>query len=194
MKKLILMLCISFSLISSCTNDDSITNLENAKIQTVLNEKNYDNQKLMYQMLSKQEKHLIWSNKIDILISDSSLNNKQVHLLNDLKNHLNDDLFDKKSNNDQREVFKTIYINNFLNKAKSLFTYEYVYENFFTINGNITLSKIAETKPICSCNKGSIWSCAMGTSTCVRTDKCSFDTDGCGFAGMFECNGNCYNN
>lgn len=194
MKKLILTLGIALSLLSSCTTDDTATNQENSKITSVLKEKNYDTQKLMYLMLSKEEKHQIWEDKLDVLISDSSLNSQQVSLLNDLKNHLNVNLFENKSNNDEREVFKTIYAKDFLNKAKSLFTYEYVYENFFTINGNISLSKIADTKPICSCNKGSMWSCAMGTSTCKSTDKCRNDSDGCGFAGMFECNGNCFNN
>ena len=147
----------------------------------------------MYQMLSKEEKHQIWADKIDVLISDSSLNSQQVSLLRDLKSHLNVTLFENKSNNDEREVFKTIYAKDFLNKAKSLFTYEYVYKNFFTINGNLSLSKSA-TKPVCSCNQTSMWSCAMGTSTCKETDKCRTDSDGCGFLGMFECNGNCFNN
>jgi len=195
MKKLILTLGIVLSLLSSCTtSDDSTTNQENSKISSVLKEKNYDSQKLMYQMLSKNEKHQIWANKIDVLISDSSLNSQQIYLLNDLKNHLNVNIFDNKSNNDEREVFKTIYAKDFLNKAKYLFSYEYVHENFFTINGTSNLMKIADTKPVCSCNQTSIWSCAMNTSTCKSTDKCRTDSDGCGFAGMFECNGNCFNN
>ena len=49
-------------------------------------------------------------------------NNQQVSLLNNLKNQLNVNLFDTKLNIDEREVFKTIYVKDFLNKAKRLFT------------------------------------------------------------------------
>ncbi|WP_396167159.1 bacteriocin fulvocin C-related protein [Flavobacterium sp.] len=194
MKKLILTLGIVLSLLSSCTTDDTVTNQENSKITSVLKEKNYDTQKLMYRMLSKEEKQEIWVDKIDVLISDSSLSGQQVSLLKDLKNHLNVTLFDTKSNNDEREVFKTIYVKDFLNKAKSLFSEDYVYNNFFTISGNNSSSKLYDSKPICSCNQGSMWSCGMATSTCRETDKCRKDSDGCGFATMFECNGNCFNN
>jgi hypothetical protein len=194
MKKLILTLGIVLSLLSSCTTDDTVTNQENSKITSVLKEKNYDTQKLMYRMLSKEEKQEIWVDKIDVLISDSSLSGQQVSLLNDLKNHLNVTLFDTKSNNDEREVFKTVYAKDFLNKAKSLFSYEYVSENFFTINGNLSLAKLADTKPVCSCNQTSIWSCVGINERCKETDKCRKDSDGCGFLGFSECNGNCFNN
>lgn len=194
MKKLILTLAIVLSLSSSCTTEDDTTKQGNSKITSVLKEKNYDTQKIMYRMLSNEEKHQIWEDKLDVLISDSSLNSQQIYLLNDLKNHLNVNLFENKSNNDEREVFKTIYAKDFLNKAKSLFTYEYVSENFFTINGNLSLVKLADTKPVCSCNQTSIWSCVGINERCKETDKCRKDSDGCGFLGFSECNGNCFNN
>lgn len=196
MKKLILTLSIAFMLFCSCTSNDALeTKNSSSRISSVLNEKNYESQKLMYQLLSKEEKHKIWTDKIDILILDSSLSDQQINLLNDLKNHLNNNLFDKTQNNDDREVFKTIYAKDFLSKAKNLFSYKYIYENFFTINGNISLSKTGTPPlPVCSCNQGSIFSCAGISADCKATDKCRNDSDGCGFLGMFECNGNCYLN
>lgn len=194
MKKLIISLGIVVTLFCSCSKDESSKNNTESKINSVLNEKDYESQKLMYQMLSKNEKYQIWTVKMEKLISDSKLNNQQVSLLNNLKNQLNVNLFDTKLNIDEREVFKTIYVKDFLNKAKRLFTKKYVFENFFTINGNANLSKIDYTKPVCSCNQSSIWSCAMGAYTCKETDKCRKDSDGCGFFGLYECNGNCFNN
>ena len=148
----------------------------------------------MYKMLSKEEKREIWVNKIDKLLLNTNLNSRQIYLLDDLKNHLDINLFDNKSVNDEREVFKTIYVKDFLNNAETQFSYEYIYDNFFTISGDIGSSKLYNPIPICSCNQGSIWSCALGVSECRATNKCRSDTDGCGFAGMFECNGNCFNN
>jgi hypothetical protein len=193
MKNSILLLVLVLVLSYSCS-DNQQKNSVNLKINAVLNEKNYDSQKLMYQMLSKNEQYQLWKDKIEKLVSDTNLNNQQITLINDLKNHININLFEKISNNDEKEVFKSIYVKDFLNKAKSLFTYEYVYVNFFTINGNISLFKIDDIKPVCSCNQSSIWSCAMGAYTCKETDKCRKDSDGCGFLGFYECNGNCFNN
>lgn len=193
MKNSILLLVLVLVLSYSCS-DNQQKNSVNLKINAVLNEKNYDSQKLMYQMLSKNEQYQLWKDKIEKLVSDTNLNNQQIMLINDLKNHININLFEKISNNDEKEVFKSIYVKDFLNKAKSLFTYEYVYVNFFTINGNISLFKIDDIKPVCSCNQSSIWSCAMGAYTCKETDKCRKDSDGCGFLGFYECNGNCFNN
>lgn len=187
MKKLILSLSITISLLCSCTNnDDLVTKNSDARISNVLKEKNYDSQKLMYRMLSNDEKRMIWIEKIDNLISIKKFNSKQIDLLIDLKSNLTVDLFDESSNNDKKAVFKTVYVKQFLKKSEKVFSPEEFNDYFYSITSK------AITPPSCSCNIGSIYSCAGVSSDCVKTTFCTVSTVGCGFLTMFECTGRCY--
>lgn len=191
MKKLILTLGIVLSLFSSCSNDDSLKNEENSRISAVLKEENYDAQKIMYRMLSNEEKLQLWQDKLSTMILNDGLNEKQINLIQDLKAHLNANLFDNSGNNDKREIFKNVYAKDFLNKSQSLFTPKYFTESFYNISNRIAIDDDGPNKPDCTCNQSSIWSC-VGLPDCKASDKCDSTTDGCGFLGFSECDGRCY--
>ena len=191
MKKLILTLGIVLSLFSSCSNDDSLKNEENSRISAVLKEENYDAQKIMYRMLSNEEKLQLWQDKLSTMILNDGLNEKQINLIQDLKAHLNANLFDNSGNNDKREIFKNVYAKDFLKKSQSLFTPKYFTESFYNISNRIAIDDDGPNKPDCTCNQSSIWSC-VGLPDCKASDKCDSTTDGCGFLGFSECDGRCY--
>lgn len=190
MKKLLLTLIASVILFSSCSNNEA-NDLQNneSKISSVLNETNYDTQKIMYQILSKENKLQIWEDKIDNMILNDDLNNDQIDLIKDLRSNLNAQIFDESENNDVREIFKNVYVKNFIKRAQFLFEPGYFESNFYTLN-----NKVAPigSQPGCTCNKTSIYSCAGNTSDCQSSSSCDTTADGCGFLTMFECNGKCY--
>jgi hypothetical protein len=197
MKKIFLTLSISVLLFCSCSNNET-SDVQNSetKISAVLNEKNYESQKVMYQMLSAEDKFKIWQDKIDEAINNDDLNKNQIILLNEIKSKLLVIYFED-SKSDEKEIFKNVYLKNYLEKCQKEFEYNYFYKTFFTLNGKLPGDNFDDldgdgNNPNCTCNQGSIWSCAGVSSDCKSSNKCTSTTDGCGFLTMFECNGRCY--
>lgn len=177
-------------LLNSCSSDDTQLNSSSERIERVLREKDYETQKLMYAMLSSNEKFKIWDDKINSMIINHNLNSGQIKLLKDLKHHLSANLFDETVKNDKREIFKYVYVKEFLKKSEKLFDRDYIYINFFSLSDKKLSPELSQ--PNCTCNRGSMWSCAMATSDCGGGSSCSDSTSGCGFGGFFECNGKCF--
>lgn len=193
MKKLILTLSMSLLVFCSCSDNEAIEKQNNeSKISAVLKEENYDTQKIMYRMLSNEEKLQIWQDKLDNMITNDGLNEKQINLIQDLKANLNANLFDNRSNNDKREIFKNVYVKDFLKKSQLLFTPKYFASSFYTISNRVAIDDDDLNKPDCTCNQSSIWSCAMQSSDCRPSNKCKPIPDECGFLRMYECDGRCY--
>ncbi|WP_395042858.1 bacteriocin fulvocin C-related protein [Flavobacterium sp.] len=193
MKKLILTLGIVMSFFASCNSDyETLKNDSNSRIAVVLSEKNYDSQKLMYLMLSSEDKYKIWNSKLENLIANKKLNEKQLDLLKKLKSNFTINLFDDYKNNNEREIFKNVIVKDFLKKAELTFSYEFIYNNFYTISGRVFDGGSGDPLPNCTCNKGSIYSCAMQVNDCKDSLLCKSTTAGCGFMTYFECNGKCY--
>lgn len=208
MKKLIVVLGITLSLLYSCTNDEIKSNdINEARIASVLSEKNTDAQKSMYRMLSKEDKQALWINKLDSLITDKNLNETQTKLLTGLRSQLTVSIFDDNSNNDQREVFKNVYIPYFIKEAQEIFSKDYIYNNFYEIqNYPKTLAMSTSNNGLnnrsgdigiggetaCTCNVGSMVSCGSGIS-CRQPlwEGCTSTTSGCGAFWVYSCNGMC---
>lgn len=199
MKKVIFCLIASLALFNlvSCSDNNDIEEVSNNKrISQVLNEKNYATQKIMYSLLNEEEKFKIWNDKIDNILLKNNLTKEQSDLIYELKNNLSLNLFKDKEINDEREIFKTIFVKNFLKKTIGVFTEEFIVDNFYNVSSRIEY--IADPGdpdngelPGCTCNRGSMWSCS-GSFECKSTNKCSDTTSGCGFLTMFECNGRCF--
>ena len=211
MKNLILSFSMAFLFFTSCSKENEPENIiiNSKKIATVVSEKNIDNQKLMYNMLSKEEKFTLWINKLNNISLNPYFNQEQIDLINELKSNLSVDLFDSNPINDKKEVFKAIYVNDFLKKSKNLFNTDEMYLLFFTVNdlkkknetskiaGDTTLNSEWDTgigwgpATNCTCNTTSIWSCAAGIDCIYKKDNCKILASDCGFLTMYECNGKC---
>lgn len=184
MKKLILFFIFFITIFSSCSSNDFEQNeASNARISAVKNEDNIEIQKLKYSMLTKTEKLTLWSEKLEEISLNKKLSSEQLSLLNDLKSNLDVTVFDK-NNNDKKEVFKNIYVANFLKKAKKVFSSEYIYKFFYTFNG-----KFADDTNYCTCSAGAIFTCGIGVD--CGSSSCKVLSDGCGFLGLYECDGRC---
>lgn len=196
MKKLIFGLIASialFNLISCSDNNEIEETSSNKRISQVLNEKNYATQKIMYSLLNEEEKFKIWSDKIDNILQKNNLTKEQSDLIYELKNNLSLNLFKDGERNDEREIFKTIFVKNFLKKTVNVFTEDFIVDNFYYLSENSarTVFANADDLPDCTCNIGSMWSCS-GSFECKETNKCADTASGCGFLTFFECTGRCF--
>jgi hypothetical protein len=189
MKKLMLTLTVILSVLSSCSSTD-----ENERVSSVLNEKNTNSQRLAFNLLNGNEKLKLWTDQLNEMIKEDNLNQDQLNLVNELLNKLNATIFDTSIvNNDEREIFMNIFAPDFVERARSIFNDEYVYNNFYRIRKQPKalepIGGIVGTND-CACNKSSYFTCGFSTYEC-KASTCEVLVDGCGFLGMFECNGKC---
>ena len=181
--KNVLFLIVSLVLFSCSKEQTEEHETSKKRIASVLSEKDFETQKLMYSMLKKEEKREIWVNKIDVLINDSRMNSNQRELLIELRGHISNEIFSEVKN-DRKEIFKNIFINDFLKRAQKEFSNEFLYRNFYKMTANTVVAGEG-----CQCDRGSIWACA--TIWSCEASSCKPTNDGCGFVGMFECTGKC---
>jgi hypothetical protein len=190
MRRLFLFISLLFISISCSTDDNTLNEgINQSKINEVLNQNDYETQKVMYRMLNQNEKLTLWDNKINNLILNNNLNKKQVELLNELKINLKTEIFNQVSS-ENKTIFKTVFVKDFLNKSKSVFASEFFFDNFYNIQ--LKIAPIDSELPDCTCNKGSAFSCGWNSVTCRESDKCSDTDDGCGFLLLYSCNGRCF--
>lgn len=194
MKKVIFGLIVSlalFNLISCSDNNEIERTSSNKRISQVLNEKNYTTQKIMYSLLNEEEKLKIWNDKIENILQKNNLTKEQSDLIYELKNNISLNLFKDGERNDEREIFKSIFVKNFLKKTVNVFSEDFIVSNFYYINENTAKAVPIDDLSDCTCNIGSMWSCS-GSFECKDTNKCADTTSGCGFLTMFECTGRCF--
>lgn len=190
MKKLLLLLSICF-LLFSCSESQQ----DDSKLIELKNEQNSNTQRIMFNLLSKEEKLRYWTDKIELLLGSNSLRDNQRNLLNELKNSLNTTIFDTEiEENDEREIFINVYCKDFIDRARVEFSDDYLNENFFTfrIIKSITSDEIVGgAREDCTCKKGAYFTCGIGTGVFCGTADCQVLSDGCGFLGLHECDGKC---
>lgn len=192
MKKLfsifvLLVLFTFYSCSESETTNTSNENINVSKIAEVLKEQDYDTQKLMYLNLTSDEKFKLWDDKLVKLQGDKRLSLNQRELIKELRSQFDSEVFVEKKYNDKAEVFKNIYAKDFLKRAEVLFDRNFIRDNFYNISTNL-LGKLV-TKS-CSCNIGATFTCTYKIE-CRSIQNCNSSSNGCGFLGAFECNGNC---
>jgi hypothetical protein len=193
MKKLFFGLIIL--IFSSCSvENDSLDDSKTTRIEEIKNEKNIAVQRVMYNLLSPDEKYQLWSRKIDNLTNDKSLNAEQINLLEEVKSKLNRNYFDNSYSDDNKEVFKVVYLKDFLKKAKAIFIDNFIYNNFYTINSSRVEFEDNSPNTSCACYKGTtFWACGVVSPYTCKTpaDPCTTKTTGCGLWLQDECDGKC---
>lgn len=130
MKK-VFFICITAFAVFSCSNDET-EEASASKIESVLNIKDEDEQRLAYGLLDENEKLNLWDSKLKTTLENGELSNNQKELIEDLRKNLKSSLFSD-FKNDEKEYFKTIYVNNFLARAKKIFTYEQMTSIFYSL-------------------------------------------------------------
>ena len=161
---------------SSCseseTTNTSNENINVSKIAEILKEQDYDTQKLMYLNLTSDEKFKLWDDKLVKLQGDKRLSLNQRELIKELRGQFDSEVFLEKKYNDKAEV---------------LFDRNFIRDNFY----NISTNRLGNSETMsCSCNVGATFTCTYNID-CRSLQVCNSSSNGCGFLGVFECNGNC---
>lgn len=199
--------CLTISCSQDSTDEDSLaTEKSEYKIDQVIDQKNEEDQKVAYTLLSNGERYTLWVKKYESLLNDGtllksgkiSLNSKQKLLIEELKNKLTESVFDVKDNN-EKEYFRNIYVPDFLKRAQKVFTYDEIGLIFYKISKpttDISLKKLAvsaraNSEKDCDCNVDGFFTCQWGQNLCKETNNCVDKSSGCGFNWAYPCDGDC---
>lgn len=195
MKKLILTLTLIGLIMISCSDENEKIDITNQKISTVREESNEDTQRIMYNLLTGQERLELWIKTLDDMVLKHNLNNNQKNILVELKANLNAGVFDSTIvNNDAREIFNEVYSKDFIKRARLIFTDQYLYDNLFSLRVIESIEEDGGSNgPFdCGCRVTTIWNCGGPVTpwTC-KSVSCTELAEGCGFLGNSTCNGKC---
>lgn len=195
MKKILITFGIALViLVISCSkSEDENLQLDNALISSkalsAVNQQSLTEKKLMFSLLTPKEKKQFWDETLTRVLEYNKLNKQQVNLINKLKKDLTEEIFLDTPNNDKREVFKTIYATDFVNKAIKIFSPKEVSDIFYDAYYRLPGGGSFEDKD-CDCNDGSMFTCGYQPSKC-KEEKCTLKIQACGFLGYFDCDGLC---
>ena len=202
LKFLISVLIITFMF--SCSHqEDNSSVVEQLKIENDLQTK-----RVIYNFLSNEEKSKIWTDRLNELLADKNLTLEQRNILDVVKNYVKVIHFGENLENSklylQREKEDKVLIE----KCLILFSEEYVYNNFYTLDRILLLPSIQFrsnlTEPViepggsgggnyCSCNAGSFFNCGFGSGLeCKKRIFCQKKDTGCGTFWSYPCDGKCY--
>ncbi len=194
MKTYIRLLAVSFAfIISSCTKNAPSTTedqLTQARINQVNSIQNKDLQKIAYSSLSVTEKYSFWVDHIQSERNTLILDKNQRQIVDNVISALKPEIWtNEKSMADFTNSTTFIELEYQIKKyipqdvAKKLFG-----------SYNKTRGGSTEDYPIeCVCNEGSWFDCDDPRfSDCSKQKVCEPAGNGCGFAGLFKCNGDCF--
>lgn len=198
MKKSFLILFLSIFFIS-CSNEDQNVNLDQEKVQFVLNSKNTEVTNAAYQLLNPEEKYFIWNERIDYILNNEDLSAKQKDFINKLKSDLNTTVF--KENSEEGKLLKSNYNDANLSLFEPIQAY-YYFGTLANMSNFGTWTSIADAGnnskldfyrqaiglyPIglksCNCNGDSMFDvdCSVTCSSDTNTNS------GCGFLWLWPC-------
>lgn len=178
----------------SDASENSTTDVSLSKINSVIMEKDYSEQKVEYSLLNQKEKFIIWNRKMSTLLNSSNLNETQKQLVQELQDNIKPVFFDKKSN-DEKEYFKNIFVKNFLLKIDKNFNRKQINNLFYSVTNNETSADLSETAASipamnCNCNLGSLFGCGT-ISSCKKVICTNLIEANCGFLWAWDCDGGC---
>jgi hypothetical protein len=187
-------------IIAGCSKNN--LNKEEANlVESVLTAKP-DEQRAAYQLLSPNEKSLVWQAHIKAFLKSEPLTPQQSAFCNTLLTQISPSLFNKAQRTSEFDLLmhnmknEAIATLGFLKAAFLLTSLHASYREFVaSLPGNASNDaflqgaddELASGK--CGCNTSSDW-CIIGR-TCKQSYNCTNTTDGCGTTWSYSCNGKC---
>ncbi len=185
-------LCSLIILAISCTKKENATKSEDLLIEDVLSLKNVESQRLAFsQLLTPQQQSDVWHRRINQMMKENVLNQKQKDVVLLLKANLNSDVF---GNPQKRDEFLNQFVNSWQKEAMNHLGYALIYKYFVNIK-NANTANDEEIPPYdnglsgCNCNTSSSFSC-IGRNECTNS-YCNSSNSGCGFLWLYSCNARC---
>lgn len=95
MKKSLLIMCslLLSSFFISCSNEEQTTSIDQEKVEFVTQSKNSEVTRAAYRLLTPEEQHFIWNERVDYIIANEDLTTEQTAFMNELKADLNNNVF-----------------------------------------------------------------------------------------------------
>jgi len=161
-----------------------------------------ENRKLAYSNLSNAERYSVWNGKLEKLLNSNKFTKEQKIRISALKDKLSIGLFNP---GDDREVFKSIWLPEWIRNSKPYFNEIQIYNIAFTlddeiipsINNELQTSGSESGDNMCFCAVYSNFTClysyfgnpAFGTCHKLAT-SCITKVRGCGALWDDDCDGN----
>jgi len=215
MKKYTILVAVNivvFFILQSCKKE---TLQKVDKFENLSNLSDAAEKRIAFSGLTSVEKADFW--KYTIKNNMTGLTPSQRKLVGDIYSQLSPAVYEKGTND--HITFTTLIVPAWLKKAEAIFSKDKISELFYFLEGEkvvdvtanaYTLDQLPiydESAPNCMCNIGSTYSCrkreiSVGTTgaqmktvfgSCTYSSSsyiCDRDDYGCGFAGLWSCNGN----
>jgi hypothetical protein len=207
--RIILVMTVTFLIISCKKNNTNYGKEEEIGRHAIDNLQGEEKQ-LGYNSMSSHEKYLYWSDRVNEYIKEHSFSVNQLFMLDQLSNSLNSLIF---TNQDQQEIYKNNFLNNWINQAVSLIgdyhltgIGDLLSDPALDVDSNNKYEPDEEDPRPCICNLNSDWTCRKRTvkltippsyeivwGICQNSQAnipCQSTSSGCGFLGLWSCNGN----
>lgn len=191
-----ILVLIAFTQCEKESNTD-LTETKNAVnlklIDEVIRISSQSEQRLAYNLLSPEEKSILWKQKLTTILKSDLLSEQQRSHIGKLTSFINSDLFEKSNGG-------TFLVDSFAKswclEGLNYFTKEEIKGIAFSI-GNIEINdnkfksgiinpNLVGELPDCNCNSSSAWSC----NSCLATSNCK-QIVSCGFLWRSTCDGLC---
>lgn len=201
------------SMVISCKKSKTDMSLNEEEISRhVIDDMKGEEKQVAYNTMTASEKYLYWKDRIDDYTAAHSFDSHQLTLINELLNSLSETVF---SNQDQQEIYKNNFLNDWLVQATTTIGDYHLTgigdlfsdpgtdvdpDSKYPVDGGGT------TIPPCICNLNSDWTSrkrkvtvSVPPSYTVEYGICEYiqangnceETNwGCGFLGLWSCNGN----
>jgi hypothetical protein len=180
----------------SCSKKNNLIDQEInvQKINEISQMKDLVAQKISYvEHLNPAEKLVIWNKKFDLLSNRlSTLNTNQKQIISELRTHLTQDVFRTAAS---RDKFMKDFGNSWTYRAENIFSREQVIRFFTSIsmdNDHLKLISSAVQPDVVQPN----CQCSVVSDYCPQYQycldwNCEQSSFGCGFLGLFICEGRC---
>lgn len=204
MKKIFLFISAIF--LFNCSQDEiaQVQHIRHSKIEQVISIKNRAERKIAYTLLNKEEKHILWKEKLDNIIASEKISGKKKIIVQNIQKKLSISLFEADS--DEAEYFKTILVPQYLSDLNKEFSVKEIGLMFYSIKPIETFSVTRQENKeefddsedggtkTCDCNRNSMVSCRWLDSNSCTSISCEIPRikpKNCGFMYSYDCNGIC---
>ncbi|XVJ67958.1 MAG: bacteriocin fulvocin C-related protein [Lacibacter sp.] len=200
MRALLIVVALFATLYSCKKENKSQTSVDLKIIEEVLLISDQSSQKLAYdQILNAAEKYVLWQNRIDKIIAENELTQKQSTHLQLLKKSFTVEFF---ANKEARDKFMLQSGDQWINEALQIFGKSDLYNYFVGSISKVKYPKdqiASENEEVgdpsggssCNCHVGSSVACAWRPDDC-RVYGCTTSTSGCGWWWAYSCNAKCW--
>jgi hypothetical protein len=185
MKNLIALLLLS-AILLSCKKESVSIDATTEKIQQIKSMSNVSQKIVAFNMLTNDEKAIIWQSHLRDALKEYSLNSRQKDLINESIKIISSEIYDRETKNKYTGVLSILSF-----KAQKEFSNIDYARIFHSLNKKTPpTSSVEEERGDCKCASNAY--CLLNNFTvCNTVNSCNQTQTGCGLFGLSNCTGIC---